>query len=344
MGEELIPTRSRRPDPDNRRIAVTGACSFLGRRLLERLEEDRRYGTILALDIRQPDAVLEKTRFHRIDLTVPAVDGVLAHLLEEEQIDTVVHAAFLSYPTHATAWAHELEDVGTMHVLNACRRARPGRFVLCSHTMVYGASASNPNFLGEERPMAEWSRVRFVRDKINAELQTLRFAEEHPDTVVTRLRFAAMLGPTVANLFTRFFSRPVAPVLMGYDPLLQFLHESDAVDALQIAVDGDYPGAYNIVGQGVLPYTTILALMGKLPLPMPHAVARGLSRALWATQIFDSPPHFLNYLRYLCVADGRKARAVMGFEPQMGIKRTINDFIGVGPLDTGVPDITRAQG
>jgi len=344
MGEELIPSGPRRPNPEARRIAVTGACSFLGRRLLERLEEDRRYETILALDIRQPDVALDKTRFHRIDLTVPAVDALLAQLLEEEQIDTVVHAAFLSYPTHATSWAHELEDVGTMHLLNACRRARPGRFVLCSNTMVYGASPANPNFLGEEHPMATWSRVRFVRDKINAELQTMAFADEHRDTVVSRLRFAPMLGPTVANLFTRFFSRPVAPVMMGYDPLLQFLHESDAVDALQLAVDGDYPGAFNIVGKGVLPYTTILALMGKVPLPMPHSLARGLSRALWATQVLDSPPHFLNYLRYLCVADGKKARAVMGFTPQNGIKRTVNDFLGVGPMDTGLPDITRAQG
>ena len=37
MGEELIPRGPRRPDPESRRIAVTGACSFLGRRLLERL-------------------------------------------------------------------------------------------------------------------------------------------------------------------------------------------------------------------------------------------------------------------------------------------------------------------
>jgi UDP-glucose 4-epimerase len=184
-------------------------------------------------------------------------------------------------------------------------------------------------------------RSRFVNDKVRAERQVARFASEHSDTTVTVLRFAPLLGPTVSNFFTRFFSRPVAPVLMGYDPLMQFVHEADAVDALQLAVDRDVRGPLNIVGDGVLPYTTILALMGKLPVPMPRFVAYPVSRALWATQIFDSPPNFLDYLRFLCVADGGRAHDLLGFHPRFDLKRTILDFLGVSddPLD-----VTRAHG
>ncbi|MGZ3443507.1 MAG: hypothetical protein ACXVDD_28490, partial [Polyangia bacterium] len=81
----------------------------------------------------------------------------------------------------------------------------------------------------------------------------------------------------------------------------------------------------------------ILAMMGKVPLPMPHFLARPLSRALWATQIFDSPPNFLDFLRFLCVADGGKAKRVMGFQPAYDLKATIHDFLGVGApmIDTG---------
>ena len=105
-----------------------------------------------------------------------------------------------------------------------------------------------------------------------------RFRDEHPDTVVTTLRTAATLGPTIRNFATRFFARPVAPTLMGYDPLMQFVHERDVVDAFALAVDDDFPGEFNIVGDGVLPYSTILAMMGKVPLPMPHFVAYPLSQ------------------------------------------------------------------
>jgi UDP-glucose 4-epimerase len=337
-----------RLDPEARAIAVTGVRTFLGTELLRMLEEDGRCARVVALDIREPEIPLEKTEFVKIDLTVPAVAADLARVLCEREIDTVVHAAFLSHPTHASSWAHELEDVGTMHLLNACAEVGPARLVLVSTTMVYGPSPKNPNFLREGDELKGQSGSRFVQDKVRAERQVARFAEEHPETRVTVLRFAPILGPSAQNLFTRFFSRPVAPVLMGHDPLLQFVHEVDAAAALKLAVDLDdareRSAVYNVVGPGVLPYSTVLALMGKLPLPMPHFVAKPLSRALWATQVADSPPSFLDFLRYLCVADGKKAREELGFRPRYDLKRTILDFLGLSGDDEDAPDIARAQG
>jgi UDP-glucose 4-epimerase len=131
--------------------------------------------------------------------------------------------------------------------------------------------------------------------------------------------------------------------MMGYDPLMQFVHESDAGRALELALMADATGPFNIVGRGVLPYTTALALMGRVPLPMPHFAARALSKALWATQVVDSPPSFLDFLRYICVADGTRAREQLGFTARHDIKRTIIDFLGLGGED-GAPDVARAQG
>jgi UDP-glucose 4-epimerase len=327
----------------DRCVAITGARTFLGSELIKRLEEDGRYARVLALDIKRPDLPLEKTEYRPLDLTEPSVGAELARIISDERVDTLVHGAFLSYPTHASSWAHELEDIGTMHVVNACAETTPRRLILLSTTMVYGASPHNPNFLDESSPLRGDDRSRHITDKVRAERQVARFAAENPDTLVSVLRFAPILGPTVTNLFTRFFSRPVAPVMMGYDPLMQFVHESDATRALELVMNKDVAGALNIVGRGVLPYTTALALMGRVPLPMPHFAARALSRALWATQIFDSPPSMLDFLRYICVADGSRAEAELGFVARHDIKRTIIDFLGVGAED-GAPDVARAQG
>jgi UDP-glucose 4-epimerase len=127
-------------------------------------------------------------------------------------------------------------------------------------------------------------------------------------------------------MYTRFFSRPIAPVMMGHDPLMQFVHEQDAAYALQKAVESHAVGAFNIVGKGVLPYTTVLALLGRVPLPMPQLVARQLTKILL----------------YLCVADGARARRELGFSPRLSIKRTILDFLGVAPED-GATDVSTAQ-
>jgi UDP-glucose 4-epimerase len=334
---------------DGRVVAITGACTFLGTELIRRLEEDPRYARVLALDVRPPPVPLApgdrtaKTRFVKIDLTQPTIDAEIATLLDREGVDTVVHGAFLSHPTHASEWAHELEDVGTMHVLNACASSQPARLVMVSTTMVYGAHPQNPNFLTEDAELRGHRDSRFVNDKVRAEKQAARFAREHPATSVGVLRFAPVLGPTISNMFTRFLARPVVPVMMGHDPLLQFVHEQDAAWALKLAVDTPVEGPFNIVGKGVLPYTTVLAMMGRIPFPLPYLAARQLAKALWAMQIFDSSPGLLDFLLYLCVADGARARRELGFSARLGIKRTIQDFSGVAP-DDGATDVARAQG
>jgi UDP-glucose 4-epimerase len=277
---------------------------------------------------------MSKTQFHKVDLTLPTADADLAAIWKREGVDTVVHAAFLSSPTHAAAWAHELESIGTMHVLNAVAECNVRKLVVWSQTVVYGAHPLNPNFLTEDHELrGDKSKSRFVKDKVEVERQVHRFRRENPDTIVSTLRTAATLGPTIRNFATRFFSRPVAPTLMGFDPLMQFVHERDVTDAFVRAVDGDFPGEFNIVGDGVLPYSTILAMMGKLPIPMPHFLAYPLSQALWATQVFDSPPNFLDFLRFLCVADGAKAEKVLGYKPSYDIKSIINDFLGVAAAE-----------
>src|SRR5450432_1192670 len=128
---------------EGRVVAITGACTFLGTELLRRLDEDARYAKVLALDVREPPVRSDKVVFVKIDLTQPTIDGDIATLLLQEKVDTVVHGAFLSHPTHATDWAHELEDVGTMHVLNACSSASPRRVIMISFFLGYGAHREN---------------------------------------------------------------------------------------------------------------------------------------------------------------------------------------------------------
>ncbi len=330
-------------DADRRVVAVTGAASFIGSETIKRLEEDRRYHKILAIDIRKPTFPLDKTAFYKVDLTLPTADADLSTILEREGVDTVLHAAFLSSPTHAVSWAHELEDIGTMHVLNACVEARIRRLVVASTTLVYGADPANPNFITEDAEPRTAADSPYIQDKVSAERQVARFARENPATSVAVLRCAPTLGPVVQNYATRFFAGPAAPVLMGHDPLIQLVHEDDAVTAFKLALDGDQAGAFNIAADGVLPYSTVLAMMGKVPVPIPHFLATSLARALWAMQVAVLPPEFLGFLRYLCIADGARARRELGFAPRHDIRSTIHDFLGVMDDEVARESIRRAD-
>ena len=89
---------------------------------------------IVAIDLKPAPTGGEKTRSYEVDLTQPAAESRVAEILSAEHVDTVAHLAFLSSPTYATAWAHELESVGTLHVAVAAGHALVLKFVLWSLT------------------------------------------------------------------------------------------------------------------------------------------------------------------------------------------------------------------
>jgi UDP-glucose 4-epimerase len=155
-----------------------------------------------------------------------------------------------------------------------------------------------------------------------------RFAEAHPDTCVTVLRLAPLLGPTVENWVTRWLSRRLVPTLMGFDPLVQLLHEMDAVAAFKLALDRRAPGVFNVVGEGVLPISTVTKLAGRGSVPVPARLLRASTSLLWMASLNEAPPHFVAFLRYLCVADGAEARRVLGFVPACTTREAVTDFAG----------------
>src|SRR4051794_32288377 len=183
-------------------VALTGAASFLGRNLVGILEEDARTERIIAIDIKAPDTSGPKTRMYPVALTAPASEERVAEILAAEGVDTFLHLAFLSSPTHGSAWAHELESVGTMHVLNAARQVNLRKFILWSQTILYGAHPTNPNFLSERHALRANEEEPFFADKIEAEREVSAYAAKARGTVVTILRTAPIVGPTVQNYIT----------------------------------------------------------------------------------------------------------------------------------------------
>jgi UDP-glucose 4-epimerase len=310
---------------DGRVIAVTGSASFLGRSLVTLLEEDERVHRIVSVDVDTPKTAANKTRLYRIDLTDPSAPDGVSEIFEAEHVDTLVHLAFLASPAHAAAWAHELESVGTMHLLNAARRTGVRKIVMHSQTLLYGAHPTNPNYLTERHPLRARKSETFFADRIAAEVDVLKYAADGA-RIATVLRTAPILGPNVHSYLTRYLSRRVVPTILGFDPLWQLLHESDAVAAFKVAIDRDAPGVFNIVGDGVLPLSTLVKLAGRLAAPLPRSLANPLVSALWLGQLAEAPPSLLDYLQYLCVADGEKARRELGFRPVYTTREALLDF------------------
>lgn len=313
-------------------IAVTGVNGFLGSHVLQILEGDERCGRIIAIDRRQPPFATKKTKFYRVNLTETLADAKLAEIFKKEGVQEVVHSALPMTPTHDESGSHELQSIGTMYLLNACAAQRIHKLILMSTTDVYGAHASNPNYLSEDHPLRGGQKSGFIRDKIDAENQVMRYARRNKSCVVTILRPCTILGPKVRNFKITFLQRPAVFTVMGYDPLMQFVHEDDVMRAIKTVLDEDHPGVYNIVGRGVLPLSKVLRLTGKVAVPVPSPVLYPIAQLMWYTDIFPAPASHLDFLKYLCVADGKRAEEELSFVPDRSSREALLAFIGAERL------------
>jgi len=308
-------------------VAVTGAFGALGRRLLARLEEDPTIDRIVAIDVRSGLSLLEdgndddhatvllkhpKLSAHTVDLTTPGTDRELADLLRGEGAGSLFHLALLSTPTHHQEMAHELETVGTHYVLNATASAGITRLVMLSSTMCYGARPDNPAFLTEDHPLRP-PPSRALKDKADADKDAGRFAAEHPEIAVCVARLGAMIPTAKDHFWTRTLSRRLVPAVLGYDPLMQFMHPDDAVAGLLALWRASARGPVNVVGQGYLPLSHILTRLERAPLYLPAGLGQSLVSALWQAQLIDMPPHFFGYLRWSWLADDRRLKSLTGF-------------------------------
>src|SRR3546814_9426309 len=64
-------------------------------------------------------------------------------------------------------------------------------------------------------------------------------------------------------------SRSLAPVLLGFSPLMQFLHVDDMADALVAAFEQNKPGVYNVAPDDYVTYQVAVEQSGCRQLPVP---------------------------------------------------------------------------
>lgn len=295
------------------RLAITGTSSFLGSRLLRRLVEARDPDSLVAIDIASPPATLDGVRHRMVDLTLPGADQRVVDVLRDEEVDTVVHAAFFTSPRRDASYAHELESIGTLHLVAAAAAAGVRHFLMRSFTAVYGARGQNPNFLAEDHRPEPNPSLGWARDKLESEQHALSFAKRYPSMGVTILRLATLLGAGIHTFYSRILAKRVVPVVLGYDPLVQLLHPEDALEAVEAALAKGPSGIVNVVPRDPISLLTALHLAEKVTVPVAHPIAYALADLSWASGIGAAPGGFVDYARFLFVADGAKAKRELGW-------------------------------
>ena len=291
-------------DPKTRRVLITGLSTYWGGRLAQALEGFEQVETIIGVDSREPRQELERTEF----VKVSNQHSLIQRIVRAAEIDTVIDTRLvvnsLGMPPRD---AHENNVIGTMNILAACSGSESPvrKFIFKSSSLYYGSESDDPAFFTERMRRPHSGGTALERDLVEAEDAVADFGEKNPDVTVTTLRCSNVLGPDVYTGFTRLFSLPVVPMVLGFDPRLQFVHEDDIVHALEHAAFHELPGTYNVAADGVLALTEAASLLGKIAVPaLPPVGTRALAGAIRRVG-FRIPDEMINLLRFGRGVDNR---------------------------------------
>lgn len=309
----------------DRTVLVTGVSRDLGRTFARTLAGVPGVGRVVGVDVVPPRGDLGDVGFVRADIRTP----VIAKVIAKEDVDTVVHMSVIATPGSAggRGTMKELNVIGTMQLLAACQKSDTVRqLVVKSSTTAYGASNRDPAMFTEDMEPRRPPRTGYAKDVSEVEGYVRGFARRRPDVAVTLLRCANVIGPRVVSPLTSYLRLPVLPTVLGFDPRLQFLHESDLYRVLAHAVVTERAGTFNVAGEGLIMLSQALRRMGRSSLPLPGLAFGGLGSALKSTRTADLPPELVALLTFGRGVDTTRMREQLGFEPRYSTAEAFAEF------------------
>lgn len=320
------------------RYLITGGSGYIGGRLTEILSEREETERIVNVDVKEPASSDPKARF--VEADVRDRERIL-ELLREEEIDCLVHLAFLLNPIHDEELMYDVDVNGTQAVLWAASEAGVGQALVTSSASAYGAFPDNPRPIAEDWPVRGAPGFSYARHKAEADRICQLWAVDHPDRVMTIVRPCIVFSANVDNFIVRSWEDQPAMLLPdGVDEQVQLVHEDDVVSAIVSLLDARAPGAFNIAGEGTMTYRESAELIGMKVREMPLKRMERLVKVGWKLHLprfGAAPAGSLHFFRYPWIVSTEKLKATTGWAPKHTTREVFEETMRAKGKLAGAP-------
>jgi UDP-glucose 4-epimerase len=294
---------------------IPGASGAIARKLARRLIADGH--EVVGLD-RRPwgDPVIE---FHNVDVRKRAAEDVFRKLRPE----AVIHMATVTAFVVPSEERYQINLGGTRAVFEHCRTYGVEHCIFVGRHTFYGAGPDSPMFHTEDEPPMALGTYPELADLVAADLYAATALWRFPELVTTVLRLVYTLGDSGHGTLASFLKGTRVPMVLGFDPLFQFMHEDDVIDALALTLVARPRGVFNVAGPQSLPLSVIVRAAGRTPLPLPEVL---LATALGRFGLPKLPPGALSHIKYPIVVDARSFREKTHFKHRFDEVETLRAF------------------
>jgi UDP-glucose 4-epimerase len=302
---------------ERKKIVLTGIAGRLGRLVARRLHRQGD-AEVVGIDRRSFPGKPRDIDHVQVDLRSKKARDVF----RGGDVRALIHMGVMHDPRANEAEHHSWNVQGTARLLDAVASYGVPKVIVLSSANVYGPRPDNPQFLTEDAPLMAGQHFPAIRDLIEVDMLASSFFWKQQSCETVILRPVHILGG-VHNAPSNYLRLPYVPTLLGFDPMVQVIHEEDVVDAIVAALQPGSRGIFNVVGPGEVPLSTILKELGRPTVPVPHPLAKPFLSALWRGKLTSFPVPELDHIRYVCMVDGTRAREQLGFRARHTLKETI---------------------
>jgi UDP-glucose 4-epimerase len=301
------------------KVLITGVAGGQGRLVARRLLRDTE---VVGVDREPWTTRPPEVPFHQVDLRKRGFSEVM----RKEQPDAVVHLGMVRHFRASDAERYDMNVRGTRILLDRCAEFGVKKLVVMSSSYVYGAFPENPYFMDEDHPLSASRNYPEIRDLVEVDALATAFLWRYPEFRTSVLRPVPILGHYTTSAMATYLrmNRPIT--MLGFNPMIQFLHEEDMTEAIALAVEHDLRGVFNVTGPGEVPLHTALQEVGARPRALPEFVARPLLRRMFRLGLFAFPPGALDYIKFTCTISGRRFVEATGFRPLFSLKETFRSL------------------
>jgi UDP-glucose 4-epimerase len=249
-----------------------------------------------------------------------------------EQPEAVIHMATVSHLAMRRDERYRINLGGTQKVFEYCEKhAVPQALFVGRHTY-YGAVADAALYRGEDEPPMALESFPELADLVAADLFAASALWRFPLRTTAVLRLVYTLGPSLHGTLAAFLAGPRVPMILGFDPLFQFMHESDAVRAIILALELELRGVYNVAGPQALPLSELIRVTGRTPIRITRAMYPLLLGRLGLPKL---TPGAVAHVKYPIVISDQSFRSATGFRPEHGEYETLAAFRSAAPPRRG---------
>ena len=297
-------------------ILITGIAGGLSQRVAAKLLADG--NSVVGIDYREirtplPPS-LAKLKVHRAHYNKTIIEDVFRH----NSFDAVMHLGRAFSLKESVGKRFDLNVVGSQKIMNLAVQHNVPSLVVLSTFHIYGAHPSNHIPIAEDEPLRAGVQFPQIADAIQMDNMASTWVYRHPQVKTCVLRSTNIIGPTLHNTLTQFLRLRHVPYLLGFNPMMQFLHEDDLADAIIAAWRGKVVGAYNVTSDETVPWRTAISLTRAQTFPILAPVADLFLRATG-----NFPGYLIDFFRYPCVISDRQFRSKVTWFPRHGLEETL---------------------